>query len=269
MEGRGAAPLSWAGAQAALDAAFFDGIRPWLAALPRETWPPLATLDAFAASAGICNARGQPIHFVPPQDGLTSAMHYETQIADAGRVPTRDNWHDLFNALQWLAFPTMKATISRRHAELLSARGAVEAKSRSVPRDVLTMVDESGILVASADESLLELIRQFRWHELFVQRRDEVKANMRFVLVGHGLMEKSLVPFVGITAKAVLLHVDADASLDAAAADWLEQNDHLQSSQNLAPLPLLGIPGWDARNNDPHFYANTNYFRPGRRLNLP
>ncbi len=264
-----AAALSWAGAQAALDAAFFDGIRPWLAALPRESWPTLEALDALSASAGIRNARGQPIRFVPLQGGLTSAMHYETQIADAGRVPTRDNWHDLFNALQWLAFPAMKATISRRHAEWLNARGAAEAKSRSVQRDVLTMVDESGILVASGDDSLLELIRQFRWRELFVERRDEVKAKMRFVLVGHGLMEKSLLPFIGITAKAVLLHIDADASLDAAAASWLEHDDHLQSSQNLAPLPMLGIPGWDTRNDDPHFYADAGYFRPGRRPNRP
>jgi hypothetical protein len=260
-----AAPLAWATAQTALDAAFFDGIRMRLAALPRDSWPSLAALNAMAASHGILNIRGCPVRFVPPTAGMASAMDYETQIAGSGNVPTRDNWHDLFNALQWLAFPQMKAMISHCHAELLGARGATEARSRSVPRDVLTMVDESGILVASADDTLLELIRHFRWRELFVDRRQEVRANMRVVLIGHGLMEKSLAPFIGITAKAVLLNIGNDVPLDAAAARWLDQDANLQSSQNLAPLPLLGIPGWDARNEDPAFYSNERYFRSGRR----
>jgi len=78
-------------------------------------------------------------------------------------------------------------------------------------------------------------------------------------------MEKSLVPFIGITAKAMLLPVATGASLDAAAAAWLGRDDNLADSRRLAPLPLLGIPGWDARNEDSRFYDNAAYFRPGRR----
>lgn len=264
MASSGKPVAAWRESADPLSGAYFDGVRPWLQQLDDERWPSLARLNALAESRQARNARGDLIRFVPPADSSASAMHYETHIATTGEVPTRENWHDLFNALQWLGFPQMKATINARHAEFLRARGTDEARSRSVPRDVLTMVDESGILVASEDDSLLELIRQFRWRELFVGRREHVKTRVRFVLVGHGLMEKAMKPFIGMTGKAILLNISASSPLDAAAADWLRDDANLTSSHQLAPLPLLGIPRWDPRNEDPAFYENPGYFRPGR-----
>lgn len=261
-----ATPMAWRAAAGALAAPFFDGVRPLLRELDGETWPSLVQLNTLAVQRQVTNSRHLPIRYVPPSAAAVSAMRYETRIAETGEVPTRDNWHDLFNALQWLAFPHLKSAINAQHARLLAAGGTAEAVARSAPRDVLTMFDESGIIVASRDASLLGLIRKFGWHELFVTRRDEVIANMRFVLVGHGLLEKSLAPFVGMTAKAMLLSVDANEfALDRAAADWLMDDTHLADSHHLAPLPLLGIPGWDPRNESPAFYDNANYFRPGRR----
>jgi len=35
--------------------------------------------------------------------------------------------------------------------------------------------------------------------------------------------------------------------------------------RDLAPLPVLGVPGWWAENNRGEFYDDTGYFRPGRR----
>ena len=32
----------------------------------------------------------------------------------------------------------------------------------------------------------------------------------------------------------------------------------------LAPLPVLGVPGWWAANEAASFYDNRDYFRPGR-----
>ncbi len=257
--------MTWRAAANAMRAPFFDGIRSLLNEFDGDLWPTLEQLNALVAAREVTNARGGAIRFVPPLAEALSAMHYEMQIADTGQVPTRDNWHDLFNALQWIAFPQLKSAINTQHARLLAAGGASEATARSIPRDVLTMFDESGVIVASTDASLLELLRSFQWRELFVARRAEVIANTRFVLVGHGLMEKSLEPFIGITAKAMLLHVDAKTtSLDRAASGWLLDSANLLDSQNLAPLPLLGIPGWDARNEIPAFYDNIDYFRPGR-----
>ena len=262
--GFAAIAIDWQGAKQQFLTAPFDSIREPLTRLIDDTeWPGIARLNTLAA--GINNFRGRQIRFVANEDA-SSTTHYETRIAETREVPTRDNWHDLFNALQWLAFPHLKSAINAQHARLLAAGGTAEAVARSAPRDVLTMFDESGIIVASRDASLLGLIRKFGWHELFVTRRDEVIANMRFVLVGHGLLEKSLAPFVGMTAKAMLLSVDANEfALDRAAADWLMDDTHLADSHHLAPLPLLGIPGWDPRNESPAFYDNANYFRPGRR----
>ena len=261
-----AASTSWADAAGALAAPFFDGVRPLLRELNGESWPTLDQLNDLAMRRQVANARGVPIRFVPPSNEGVGAMQYETQIAGTGEVPTRTNWHDLFNALQWLAYPHLKSAINSQHARLLVTGGAAEAASRSAPRDVLTMFDESGVIVACDDIALLELIRRFQWRELFVGRREEVVSKVRFVLVGHGLLEKSLSPFVGMTAKAMLLHVDAHAAaLDLAAAEWLMDETHLADSHQLAPLPLLGIPGWDARNEVAAFYDNTDYFRPGRR----
>lgn len=259
--------MPWCDAARARDTPYFDGIRPLLRELSGSTWPTLSQLNALAVKFAIRNALGIPIRFVPPSADAISAMRYETRIAESGEVPTRDNWHDLFNALQWIAFPCMKSALNTQHVRLLVAGGASEATARSVARDVLTIFDESGVIVASADQSLLELVRAFKWHELFVDRREEVIARVRFILVGHGLMEKSLAPFIGMTAKAMLLNLDGQSTaIDQSVAKWLLNDANISGANHLAPLPLLGIPGWDARSESASFYDNVEYFRPGRRI---
>ena len=257
--------MSWQDAAEILRTPFFDGVRPLLQKL-QGGWPTLEQLNRMSREVRAFNADGMPICFAPPREGPGSAVHYEMGIATSGEIPTRQNWHDLFNALQWLAYPLLKARLNAQHVRMIREEGAGKGAIRSAPRDVLTMFDESGIIVASADPTLLALLRNFQWHALFVERRQDVVDNMRFVLAGHGLMEKSLRPFIGLTAKAMLLDIDAAApELDHASADWLNNRPHLDDSHNLSPLPLLGIPGWDARNESADFYQNSAYFRTGRR----
>jgi hypothetical protein len=258
----------WRELQPQLKRPFFDGIRDALGELDAEDWPSLAALSQLALAHRVSNAAGQPIKFVAPTVS-GSAMAYETQIATSGEIPTRNNLHDLFNALQWLSFPTLKAATNAAHVIRLPSGGDAEVKSRSKERDVLTMFDESGVIVSSTDASLLQLLKSFAWRTLFVERRAEVISKMRFTLVGHGLMEKALQPFVGMTGKAILLQVDHESiddrdKIDRATAMWLSDAANLSSATNLSPLPLLGVPGWDDRNLDPSFYDNTEYFRPGR-----
>jgi Protein of unknown function (DUF3025) len=256
---------NWQHAQTALSTPFFEAIRPSLIALDANTWPSIAALNALALANHIHHRNGLALQFVAAEDSIKSAMQYEGHIAATGEIPTRDVWHDLFNALQWLNFPLLKSTTNQLHNDYI-LRGNDAALPRSPQRDVLTMFDESGIIVASADSTLLQLIRDFQWRTLFVTRREDVIRHMRFRLSGHGLLEKSLSPFIGITAKAMLLHInDDDTNLDQHAADWLSVEANLSDSRNLAPLPLLGIPGWDERNEDAAFYDNTQYFRLGRR----
>ncbi|MBL8522093.1 MAG: DUF3025 domain-containing protein [Betaproteobacteria bacterium] len=233
---------------------FFDAVRAELDALAEHS----GSNDRDALNA-LAAGRSASVRFVAPSIDI-SAVKYEMTIAATGDIPTRDNAHDFFNALQWLAFPQTKGAINAGHL-----RHAGGAGVRPVARDVLTMIDESGVIVASADEALLTLLREFKWRELFVERRADVIARMRFALIGHGLMEKALAPFIGLTGKAILLNIADDQSLDAAAARWIADDSHLASSRMLSPLPLLGIPGWDERNENSAFYDNTGYFRTGRR----
>lgn len=249
--------LDWQTRQTQLSTPFFSAIHVVLGELNTTYWPTLDQLNTIAIKRKLTNTRGTAIRFVPTEASATSAMQYETLIGTTGEIPTRENWHDLLNALQWLSFPHAKAAINAQHVKRISAG------KRSVERDVLTMFDESGIIVACADATLLQLIRDFQWRELFVTRRAEVIEHMRFTLIGHGLLEKSFTPFIGITAKAMLLKVEPKSDLDTAAAAWLNTEPNLSHARHLAPLPLLGIPGWDARNADENFYNNATYFRAG------
>ena len=159
------------------------------------------------------------------------------------------------------------------HARLLLVKPHDANNVRSIPRDVLTLFDEGGIIVVSADETLLNHIRDFEWRKLFVERRSAASSNMMFYLAGHSVLEKMLDPFVGVTAKALLLNVDENffsqshatqiAEIDSRVSAWLMNEASLASTRNLHPLPILGIPGWFAANESPSFYDDAHYFRSG------
>lgn len=214
-----------------------------------------------------------PIRFVPAGEGGSRDEPYEARIFRSGEVATREgNWHDLFNALAWLAFPATKRELNAIHGEQLSRDPAMEDR-RGTTRDVLTLFDESGVLVACADPSFAQLLKDFQWKELFWTRRADVERHLRFFVFGHALHEQALKPWPGITGKALILDVDEDflraslpaqqTAIDIRAAQWFRARS-LTSTRLLAPLPILGIPGWDAGNAEASYYDNTNVFRPGR-----
>ncbi len=246
----------------------FAALHPLIAQLPADRAPTLDELNALAASRGLVNADGRAVRFVRTEGPL----EYETHVHATGEVPTRDaSWHDLFNALAWLAFPAAKAAINRLHA----AHRAGGAGGRGTVRDVLTLFDEDGLVMATAEATLADRLRGFRWRELFVEHRAEVIRDVRFLGFGHALHEKLLAPFRGLTAKVLvvdadvrMLHGPEDALLahvDAAVATMLNDASLLASTRSLAPLPVQGIPGWWAANEDPSFYDDTGQFRSGRR----
>jgi hypothetical protein len=235
--------------------------------LPGDCFPGCDDLNALLTNQA--GGAGRPLRFVPPRAGEDES--YEARIFEAGEVSTRpDNWHDLFNALAWLAFPQAKRALNRAHHE----HAQEEAGRRGGARDALTLFDESGVMVACADPELAELLRGFRWKTLFWERRDDVVKRMRFFVFGHGLLEQALRPYPGMTGKA-LIHVVAStffgqpvaeqlAALDGHAAAWAGSTP-APATQSLSPLPLLGIPGWDTANDAAAYYDNTEVFRPGRR----
>jgi len=254
----------------------FAPLRPVAAGLPVIGWPDVDLLNALAEDQGprIVNAQGMRVRFVPqaPKSKSFEAA-FEPRAYLRGEVQVRAfDWHDLFNALVWMSFPTTKAVINARHFESMVAAGR---GNRPPQRDALTLFDEDGVAVVSGDAELLELVRAFRWKELFWHRRDVVKARMRFYVFGHALFSKALQPFVGLTGKAVLLQVPG-AVLELDEAAYIAELDRLLAMHiwnrerfcrggELFPLPVLGVPGWWSANEREGFYDDTAYFRPGRR----
>ena len=248
-----------------------DWMRPWVARLPGH-FPTCDDLNALLDAREHHTASDHAVRFVAA-DALPALEGYEAQVHASGEVPTRaQSWHDLFNALVWLAFPRTKRRINALHLQHLNEAAGGR---RGTARDVLTLLDESGVLVACADESLAELLRGFQWQSLFQARRADVLAGMRFVVFGHALQEQALNPRPGITGKALFIHCSQASlseplpalldRLDAGTASLLEEPGLLASTRSLAPLPLLGIPGWDAASECDSYYDNRAVFRPGRR----
>ncbi|MEQ1776479.1 MAG: DUF3025 domain-containing protein [Burkholderiales bacterium] len=240
-------------------------------------WPELAELQAVVDARGVVSGSGCPLHLAP-QDARTGAFEdrYEVRIYREGALQLRArNWHDLFNLLVWITFPRTKAAINARHYQALLERQSQDALNRGPAQDALTLFDESGVIVAASDADLLHDVRNFAWKRLFWQRRERVQRNLRCFIFGHALYEKALQPFEGITGRSVLFEVDHGFQawplarqlhvLDKRLAHLVADHASFQATRELAPLPLLGIPGWWPANKQESFYDNTAYFRPGRR----
>jgi hypothetical protein len=207
----------------------------------------LENLNRLADESQITTESGKPIRFVLPS---ASDPYYEVQLYETGRVQTRpDNKHDLFNALAWLSFPSTKARINAMHAAEIPKEGG----KRGRLRDMLTLFDEGGAIVACGD-GIAQLVRDARWRELFTERHRE----FRIVVLGHAVLEQALEPRLGLTCKVIF--ADASQSLDAQAAHWLATQG--RTPRDLPPLPVLGYPGWFQGSGRPEFYSDERYFRP-------
>jgi hypothetical protein len=245
-----------------LDSPIFAPLAPLLARLPRDRWATHEELTALAA--GVTTSRGVPLRFVAPRDQTErERRYYELRIAESGEVETRhENWHDLFNALVWIAFPKAKAMINAQHAAILEEGGEAEAKHRGPVRDALTVFDEGGVIVATDDAALTQLIVDFRWKELFWRRRAELESKVRFFAFGHALYEKGLDPYIGMVAKTVFVpFTDDTAEADRLLAAHFSDRLRFPSPKAMAPMPVLGVPGWHPDTSTESFYDDARHFR--------
>lgn len=278
--GRSSSNHTWE-PQSLLASPLFAALAAIIRQMPASRFPTLDDLNALLAvrQPAITVSHGHRIEFVPQARGrLAFEAQYEPRCHLSGEVQTRaDNWHDLFNALVWLTFPRSKAAINDRHYRALT-EGAQQndlSSQRGSIRDTNTLLDESGVIVVYADDDVARLLRDFRWKELFWQRREQVRSRMGFFLFGHGLYEKALQPYVGMTGQGWLLRVEPDffawpleqqlAYVDESLAAYLAVPAHCRSTRELSPVPLLGVPGWAAENECAAYYDNTHYFRSGRQ----
>lgn len=265
------AAQSWDGGFLARSPAY-DILRPACAGLDLGRWPEAAQLSRAAAALPTPprNAAGRLIRFVDAR-GVDEGG-YEARVHATGEVACRaQDWHDFMNALVWMTFPLAKAALNARHVAAMTAE---TPGRRGRVRDALTLFDEGGALVLCSEQAVLEDIRAFRWKEVFWRQRARFLTSTRVLVFGHAMHQKLLEPFVGVSALALLasipealLRADADVLVrhaDAWAARALSDVEGLRTPRDLAPLPILGVPGWFARGDDASFYDDTGYFRPGR-----
>src|SRR5688572_21966775 len=265
------------------DAAFlarspmFEPLRPHAGAFGAD-WPRLPDLQRLLdrRNPPPCNAGGMPVRVVQQtRRAVAFEDRYEPRLYLRGELQAKEgSWHDLFNVLVWLTFPLAKAALNQRHYEALREQLAAGRANRGPAQDALTLFDEGGVIVASSDDELLECLRDWRWKDLFWGNRARLSARMRFHLFGHAVYEKALRPFIGVTSRGILLKVEPDllaaplpeqlAALDARIARHLADERRVAATRELAVVPVLGVPGWHAGNEQEAFYDDADYFRPAR-----
>jgi hypothetical protein len=262
---------------AGLDASpMFEPLRAAASGFDGGRWPQCADLNRALAMRAepLLNAGGQGLRFVEPEARRARFEdRYEPRIYLRGEVQFRArNWHDLLNAFAWLTFPRTKAALNARHYVELVRQRAAGAVNRGRVQDALTLFDEGGVMVAVSDAALAALLMDHQWKELFWRRRAQAGREIGFYLFGHALYEKALQPFAGVTGRGVIVGVARDffawplarrlAELDAQVSARVADPACFTAPRELAPVPILGVPGWHAQNEREAYYDDAGYFRP-------
>lgn len=241
-----------------------------------ETWPNCNELNGLWPHKNK-TLSDYLIKFVPQNELGDDAIYYEEHIFSSGEIPTRDqNWHDFFNAQVWLRFPKTKAVLNAQHvSEIKKQDQKSKVNNRNRKRDALTLFDESGVIFVSSDDQIIEALHSHEWKKLFWEDRSKWWRSISVYIFGHGLYEKALSPYIGMTGNAMPLLVESQffdltrteqiIQLDQKISNGIMNENILELPSNLSPLPLLGIPEWWQENKDQKFYENKNYFRPRKK----
>ena len=251
----------------------------WEAPQEQVGWPGLRLLNRGLELAGGCQSgSGAPIRFVEqaPKSKRFEDV-YDVKIFERGEVNTRPNWHDFFNAMTWGSFPRSKVALNARHYEAMGAYRECwsEQRRRSDEEHLMCLMNENAVLLPCASAEVADLVRGFQWKELFWERRQTLPGSLGVFVLGHALCEKFLTPYVGMTGHGILMPVAASffglplreqlRQVDERFAQLLRTPGGLQTPQDLCPFPILGYPGLSPWSEDPAFFENQWYFRPGRR----
>jgi hypothetical protein len=201
-----------------------------------------------------------PVRFVPAGE-LPPETPYERYVFETRHCPVRDGTHDFFNGLVWRRFPRAKTLLNAVHAQQIERHGVPPI--RGAVRDAATLFDENGAIL-SAPPPLWQALAQRNWRALFVELRP-LWNEARFVIFGHALLEKLLAPRKDLTAHVWAFPCPAGPLEDADG--WLaaELTAERLAAKPFLPLPVLGIPGWCALNEDFSFYDDARTFRPAGR----
>ncbi|MEP6898979.1 MAG: DUF3025 domain-containing protein [Rhodanobacter sp.] len=252
-------------ARDALDPAVFDRMplaawREYGALIEGRDWPLLDELNDRLPSDADYRFTAQTPAL------LGDGLHYERRIAELGEIATREhNWHDLLNALVWLRYPSIKRALNQRQVAEVARIGP---KLRSRSQYALTHFDEAGVIVILDDPALLALWDAHDWYSLFWRRRrDWLDGSIRLELFGHAVLEHALSPDTLLVGKALVFHAEREvepARVQARCASAIAAGRLLRDPLELRPLPLSGIPGWRADNEDEAFHRGNACYQPRR-----
>jgi hypothetical protein len=193
-------------------------------------WPTLSELSQLTdmrceQDQGVPRRRGERLR----------ADLYDARIAQRGVLPTRpNNWHDLFNAVTWAAFPYAKRALHarqyRRLCERVPERFERLPGERTTEQSALTQVDEGGLLIALPEprfSQAAELLTE-RLQQLSLARTPLTQAHLAPLgasarIFGHALHEH-LALGARVPRAAVLLLPCASAELDTTLTEWLDDD---------------------------------------------
>jgi len=209
---------------------------------------------------------GSPRFVAQTPELLADGLHYEQRIFERGAIATRErNWHDLLNALIWLRFPQIKASLNARQAAEIRIAGP---KTRTRAQCALTHFDEAGVVVLLRAPALLDLWDAHDWHGLFWRESDAWRdGQIEAHVFGHALLEHALVPEQLLVGKALVFAVPQSGNVESAltvVARSIGAGDLLNDPQGLRPLPLSGVPGWRLADATEDFYRSAPCFQPLR-----
>ncbi|MDB4977638.1 MAG: hypothetical protein JWN48_5979 [Myxococcaceae bacterium] len=126
----------------------------------------------------------------PRSEPIDPTELYEGRVLSRAEVPTRsDDWHDLFNALSFVAFPRAKRALHARQYRIITSRLSPSAtrlpNARTREQDALSIFDEGGICIA-APHALASAMHEVDDPTL---RAALQRGQVRVIPFGHALYE--------------------------------------------------------------------------------
>ncbi len=180
------------------------------------------------------------------------AVTYDGRISQEREIWTRrNNWHDLFAAMIWCAFPRAKFRLHCTAHALATASG--RGKNRSEAQDYLTMFDEGGLVVpilASEIDRHVAVIRDLKAEDRLAYLEKEELSLFGF---GHGVLEalclqrqfvNAMTLFVPVapeffTPSEMGIHSKVDAALEAC---FEQHGTNMREYLYMAAVRLNPIP---------------------------
>lgn len=193
------------------------------------------TEDLSALVRGRLSANGAPLAFerqTQKRRVTELAQAYDARIFHEGRVPTRErSWHDLFNALVWIAFPRAKRAVNARQyaalAQVFAALGKMPG-ARTREQDTLAMLDEGGLLLVTTSRDEAALAHALATNDQLALHTLVARGRLHTLVFGHALAEHLVSSDARVRGLPVPLVIDAPCFLQRSVerADFLDGVDH-------------------------------------------